>query len=549
MRFFQFFGLPLVGFFAHTGLVFAAAPEYISYSYREEPLEEVLEDLGRRYDLLFVYSQNDRLTSQTISARSGLVDVDQGLQLLFAETAIEFRRRDTRVLLRYSQSKAQELLSSTTPIPENQAPTPSRPVQSGGEDPASPETEPGYTDNDEGQPDSTAVNESTQDDTIFTDEEFESLPPPPPLIEGSRTTGINRQRALPNVEADTLRRRPSLKRRLGQFSLLPGLSTNGTRPRRFINSVSINLPAGLNGGLNGAEFGLLFNGVEQEARGLQLSGAINYARRKLTGTQIAGLANLTALGQGVQIAGIANASTRSLDGTQISSLLNFTRNEAGRQYSLGLNISGSRVKRQIGLVNFSSEVSGGQIGLINVADTVAGRSFGLLNFVKRGYNVAEIARDMTQAWSGNLKFGSYQFYNILELSVGLRNITKIGQDDRSRQPVWSLGYGFGWKNQVHPDLGALRSSTEFVISHANRGARWTSRLNLYLHFRQTWDWAVDSKVSVFIGPTLVLHWTQLTNEELDGMQPWNTHIIRTRYDRIRFAAMIGLRFGVRIGRL
>ncbi|MEO0626739.1 MAG: hypothetical protein AAFY91_07100, partial [Bacteroidota bacterium] len=448
---------------------------------------------------------------------------------LFAETAIEFRRRDARVLLRYNQQRAQELLSLRE-IP----PAPEEPEV---------EDEPII----QPIPDTLSLDAELNDE--YTDAEFESLPPPPPLIEQYPTQAVNRPRRMPSVEADTLNREIRLKRRLGQFSLLPGLSTNGTRPRRFINSVSLNLPAGLNGGLNGAEFGLIFNGIEQEALGFQFAGVMNYARRRLRGAQIAGLINLTALGQGVQFSGLANVSTRSLDGTQVSSLLNFTRNQVNRQYSLGLNISGTGVKRQIGLVNFSGEVSGGQIGLINVADTVAGRSFGLLNFVRKGYNVAEIARDMTQAWSGNLKFGSYQFYNIVELSVGLRNINRIGQDERVRQPVWSIGYGFGWKNRASPKTGELRNSTEFVVSHASRGARWTNRLNLYLHFRQTWDYAVDPRGSIFFGPTLVLHWTQLTDEELDGMQPWNTHIVRTRYDKIRFSAMIGLRFGVRLGQL
>ncbi|MEL7377800.1 MAG: STN domain-containing protein, partial [Bacteroidota bacterium] len=112
--------LSLVGFLASSSILFGAAPEYISYSYREESLEEVLEDLERRYELNFVYSQTEQLVGQTISARSGLVGIDQGLQILFAETAIEFRRRDARVLLRYNQQRAQELLSlrEIPPAPE-----------------------------------------------------------------------------------------------------------------------------------------------------------------------------------------------------------------------------------------------------------------------------------------------------------------------------------------------------------------------------------------------------------------------------------------------
>ncbi|MEM6395653.1 MAG: DUF4974 domain-containing protein [Bacteroidota bacterium] len=529
--------LPQVVFFTHLGFLCAAAPEYISYSYSEEPLTEVLEDLGRRYDLDFVYSQSSEILSQTISARSGLIDLDQGLQLLFAETAIEFRRRDTRVLLRYNQRRADELLS----LRENERkPEDLPPAEVQIEEPITEATPPPNVD-------STLLADLA--DNGYTDAEFESLPPPPPLIETTKTRGVKRPNRMPRVRTDTLNRNPALKRRLGQFSLMPGLSTNGIKPRRYINSVSLNLPAGLNGGLNGAEFGILFNGVEQEALGLQMALGMNYARRRLTGVQVAGLFNLTALGSGFQIAGLANVSSRSLDGTQVSGLLNFTRTQVGRQYSLGLNVSGAGAKRQIGLINFSGEVTGGQIGLINVADTVAGRSFGLLNFVKRGYNVAEIARDMTQAWSGNLKFGSYRFYNIVELSVGLRNIRRIGQDDRVRQPIWSIGYGFGWKNRADNELGAFRTSSEFVISHGSRGARWTNRLNLFLHFRHSWDFAIDPTISAFIGPTLVLHWTQLTDDELSNMQPWNTHIVRTRYDEIRFAAMIGLRFGVRLGRL
>lgn len=511
------------------------ANTYISYSYGEEPLIDIIEDLEQRYDLVFVYSPQALPTDTRISARSGLVSLDEGLQLLFANTAIEYRRRDLRVLLRFNRTRAEELLTAREnegrrqneappTIEERITPSPAE-VQS--------QTELGYT-----------------------EEEFESLPPPPPLIDAgqlpeeqgelrTQDSSLYSGRYLPTRRL----RGQARQRRLGQFSVLPGLGTNGGQPRKYINTISFNIPAGVSGGLNGAEFGVAFNGVDGEAVGLQLGLGVNYVSQRLTGVQITPGFNVIGLGEGVQIAGLVNISRRSLNGTQLAGLINFTRNNVNRQYAVA-NVAGGEVRRQIGLVNFGGDVSRGQIGILNVADTVAGRSFGLINIVRKGYNVFEIARDFTTAWSANLKLGSYRFYNIFEINAGLRSLELITEEGRGRRPIWGVGYGFGWKNRGSDEWGPLRTSSEFVINHVNRGARWMGRLNLYLHFRQTWDYPISGgTAAIFFGPTLVLHWTELTDQELKGMQPWNTHIFRERYDQIRFSAMIGLRFGVRLGQL
>jgi hypothetical protein len=222
--------------------------------------------------------------------------------------------------------------------------------------------------------------------------------------------------------------------RIFQFSIAPGLSTNGLHPGGYTNYFSFNLTSGYSAANYVLEVGLVSNLNEVETRGLQLSGLANLTgansfagllpreidkmRREgfepnLTGIQVSGITNVVlnnvfgaqftgginlaggAL-QGIQIGGVANMVTRytfgiqlaglwnisvgSMDGLQLSSLYNITKNELfGIQ--MGLWNRAGLIQGKNSYEN--NDPTGLQLGLLNICRTMNGFQIGLVNVGSR----------------------------------------------------------------------------------------------------------------------------------------------------------------------
>jgi hypothetical protein len=216
-----------------------------------------------------------------------------------------------------------------------------------------------------------------------------------------------------------------------QFSLFPGISTNGTQSGSYYNQFSINFFGGLSRGNRIVELGLISNATirsttgiqiaglanivganaflnltaaeentvrhedyESNTKGIQFSGVLNYVRNNTSGIQVAGGMNvvgfdvkgaqLSGIGnsaggfaQGLQLAGFYNVAKESVAGVQLSSLFNYTDGQ----------LSGT----QISLINKARLMSGKkstpptaarglQIGLINFCKATDGIQIGLINF-------------------------------------------------------------------------------------------------------------------------------------------------------------------------
>lgn len=508
---------------------------YISFSYDQSGLEEVIADLEKRYDLSFAYSPGKKLVGVKVSARSGLVELTEGLGIIFAGTPIEYRIINGRVALRFSSRLEAELLAAKAPAPKVERPTRPRPARK--------------------------VNTIFRKKKEVTDEvakpEVEPPPPAPvpqrpvvqpaPVIPREETNEVPWQSSPVNVNDRKVQQAKDKRRRLARFSVFPGLSTSQFQEASDIHTLSLNVPAGISGGLSGVELGLLYNGINGNMEGLQLSGLLNMVDQKIIGVQVAGLGNGAGIGTGIQIAGGFNYCRRTLQGTQISGLANIALNGVGRQYALGLNMVQGDVKRQIGLVNRAVNVSGGQIGLINISDTISGRSFGLINFVRKGYNVLEFSRTSIVPWQVGLKLGSHRFYNTFELGGGRRDLKLIGTDERTDQATWSVGYGLGWINRIGRDPD-WRMNTEIVGTHLIRGGKWQSRLNFIISARWTLDFKTGQFTNFFIGPVINFHWSQLTDDELDNLFVSGWQLWKKRYDNTAFRGVLGVRFGARLGR-
>lgn len=511
---------------------------YISFSYEDNTVREVVKDLRRRYDLAFSYSSNEKLLSVKITARSGLVALSEGLEIIFAGTPIEYRIISEHIAFRYSSRLEEELLSANTSAEKPKiAPAPKR------------------------RKPARKVNTLFGRKRKETDEvaKVVETPPPPPEPEIKRevrapaaaipreeTTEIAWKSSPVTSDRKVLTERKK-RRKLARFSIFPGLSTGRLEEGNAIHTLSINMPVGLSGGLSGAELGVAFNGIKGNMEGVQICGGVNAVDEQITGAQIAGIGNGAGIGTGLQIAGGFNYCRRTLQGTQISGLLNVALNGVNRQYSVGLNLVQGDVKRQVGLVNRAVDVSRGQIGLVNLSDTIAGRSFGLINFVRKGYNTLEIARTSIVPYQFAWKMGSYRFYNVFEFGGGRRDLKLIGTEERREQIVWSLGYGFGWMNRLGKSP-EWRANTEIVGTHLMRGVNFQKRLNFIASIRWTIDWKPGGFTNFFIGPVMNFHWTEFSDDELDKLFVSGWKLWDKRYDKTAFRGVLGVRFGLRLGK-
>ena len=215
-----------------------------------------------------------------------------------------------------------------------------------------------------------------------------------------------------------------------QFSLAPGVGTNGMHPGGYSNYFSVNITSGYSAASYAVEIAGISNLNIMETRGLQFAGIANVTggnaferlqekeiekliregfEANLSGVQISGITNIVlnnvfgwqATGGvnlskgamfgfqlagisntvykysfGVQLAGLYNASVQSMDGVQIAGLFNFTN---GGLYGLQIALL-NKAKSMEGKNSFElNDPSGVQIGLINLAGKMNGFQIGLIN--------------------------------------------------------------------------------------------------------------------------------------------------------------------------
>lgn len=220
-----------------------------------------------------------------------------------------------------------------------------------------------------------------------------------------------------------------------QFSLAPGVGTNGLHSGAFTNFFSFNLTSGYSAANKFLEIGLLANANETETRGLQLSGianvtginaykgmsekemdqkykkgfeanmmgaqvaglinsvlsnaygwqaagGVNIVRNALFGFQVAGFSNVVyKYSFGFQLAGISNISLQSMDGVQIAAITNYTQGGLYGVQISAFNEAGF-IEGKNGYEN--NDHTGLQLGLINKAsERMNGYQIGLINISGR----------------------------------------------------------------------------------------------------------------------------------------------------------------------
>lgn len=393
-----------------------------------------------------------------------------------------------------------------------------------------------------------------RDDTIGFQEEtkeeyysYEEKEPAPVLTASldsfEKLEPLEREKHIPPLESPKYTRKedetllntpvpaPQTQKKDGDFkaqvSIVPTLGTNGEVSEEVTNNVSFNLLSGKNGGVEGVEIGGLTNYVQYDMNGVQVAGLVNVVggdvgtskyideSRKTVGVQAAGLVNIAGNVNAIQVAGLVNVTKGGFSGVQLAGLGNhvaenangvqvaglYNVNKGNGQYMAAgiLNIAKDVKGNQVsGLVNKGRNVDGFQLGLINIADSVRYGSFGLINIVKKGYNRFEIFGG--EALHANLayKFGSHQWYNVIQIGRRIDNKT------------WGIGYGFGTISAINDKLSV---NYEISASQINENGGWTNKLNLLNQFRVTADFKVGKGSSFFIGPTMNVMVSKLYNAE------------------------------------
>ena len=311
--------------------------------------------------------------------------------------------------------------------------------------------------------------------------------------------------------------------KIAQATFIYPLGTNGINIKKA-NIFSLNILAGVNGGLRGMEFGGIANINTGDVYGLQSAGVTNITLGNVGGCQVSGLVNSN-IGDvfAAQFASVSNlntgdfigfsASTVNINGKntyghQVAAVANISLgNTKGTQLSGIINITGDTLTGiQIGLFNKTRVLNGTQIGLINIISDSSANAvpIGLFNFTKEG--VAELEIGATEVMYGNLnlKFGGQRLYTILKTGFTIKNSL----------PLTSFGVGLGTRIRFGKRTGL---SFEAETSQLNTGYYWyVDEVDILSSININFRYRFAKKLAFSIGPVYNTYVTQVYNDDEFG---------------------------------
>lgn len=543
----------------------------ISLSAQTGTIEDVLFQIEDQYQIYFTYSRSAIPVENRVRLVEASIPLYYLLDQLFEGTAVAYREKQGRILLKIDPDKEkllalialQEDRKRKEALKQKEAKKRREVLISRRKkeqeqlkiNPIDPKQAPTIK--------SSSKNNKLEIDWSQFEFEMEAPTPPDTIVSTS----------LPPL--------PKMKEsRLAQISVIPFVGTNKDDSDEIKNNLSVNVFWGVNGGLDGLEVGGLFNHLTDKGIGLQIAGLGNSVKNRFIGTQVAGLYNVTGGAfDGIQAAGLFNVA-RNVNALQAAGFFNI----AGQRYS-GLQVGGifnvakadgptvqfagimnackGTTQFQLsGLFNFAGDVDGGQvtslintarrvdgfqIGLINVADTVSGLPIGILNFIKNGYNRVEFSANETFFGNFSLRIGVKRFYNILYIGgrFDREDIITAGQSAEEVSYSWGLGYGIG--SAITLGSRAL-VNLEALAIHVNEKESWTNTLNLWNQFRLALDIRTGRRTSIFFGPTFNLMLSKRVDDEMNiigsNIMPYTIYD-ETTGDR-NMKMWVGVNAGIRI---
>jgi hypothetical protein len=335
---------------------------------------------------------------------------------------------------------------------------------------------------------------------------------------------------LPSIAHSQVKKKIREYERTFQFSLFPGISTNGIYSGSYFNKFSLNLFGGLSAGnhileispitnvniksstgihlaglaniiganafinLSMAEERELIKGdFESNSKGIQVAGFLNYVRNHSSGIQLAGVLN--AVGgdfKGIQIASIGNSGGNSTNGfskgLQLSGIYNISRQSiAGFQLTGFFNYTDGQLSgTQLGLINKArnlpgkhsqqTKARGFQIGLINVSKEMDGIQIGLINF--GGSALGK-------------QFGLINFFRVIPTTRNTRYNTPVGLINKGTSgSVFRLVYNEVFATNIEYTTGncmnCTRTQSSMPFDDKNQIYNQNSLIVGYDPFNNTW---------------------------------------------------------------
>jgi len=272
------------------------------------------------------------------------------------------------------------------------------------------------------------------------------------------------------------------------LSVIPGINAPGDADETAIRRLSFTLFGSRTYGLDGFEFGLLWNHETHDVRGLQLAGVLN----------------------------LVEGDVRA---AQVSAGVNWVRGELrGVQFASGLNVAGDvRGVQWSGGVNVADHVRGAQFGVVNVAKTSTA-SIGLLNIMTEEpvYGLAWF--DSDGFLRAGIQHGSDYFRTTL-----FAGATPAGSTRR-----WTAGGGFVGRipiRDAYIELDLLASAigvigdtpTITVVDAGDEATVTVDRIDALAQARITAGYAFG-RVAVFGGIAQNALFTQSEQHDL----PWDS---------------------------
>jgi hypothetical protein len=218
-------------------------------------------------------------------------------------------------------------------------------------------------------------------------------------------------------------------------------------------------------------------------RGVDISGVASIVNRDLFGVQIAGLytrnqekfmgigitlglTSTRGIGVGLQFAGIGNMVDSSFLGIQTAGVVNYSKKDLKGIQLAAVNIAGTVVVGQMGILNITGGNTGLQIGLVNIAKRQKGIPFGVANFDKNSsIQWVSFWTNFSQINTG-IRFISNNF--ISEVYIGRKDINF----DEEKITVLAFHYGYRFPSENYflgTDIGFLHVDEDpFLKSNDGR---------------------------------------------------------------------------------
>lgn len=275
-----------------------------------------------------------------------------------------------------------------------------------------------------------------------------------------------------------------------QVSFVYPLGTLGDNSTNYSNKFSLNILGGVNGGVDGAELGGLFNIDSGDVLGFQAAGVFNLNSESLSGFQAAGVFNMNrSNSNGFQAAGVANINSDNTEGVVISGVANIlSETTSGCAIAGAINYAESLDGVQVGTVNIAQNITGVQVGIINISKDIKGVQVGLLSFTKNGYFAVEASYNEVIYSNLTYKMGTEKLYNIY--GVGLSSL--------NGESTGAFKYGFGTLiNLNSSNRVAFEATSSYIIHEAQYGV-----LNLLNRGEISYQFNLAKRLSIHIGPAI-----------------------------------------------